>query len=200
MVKKGIISILLTFFLLVSCSSNGNVSPNYPENLEDIIRPQIVEFLNNSLKGMLRSRAKSIQLTEVTTFDTEDSKKYAFYKFGIYGQNDKESSDKNVYYGFSRIERIGNQYFLRGGVTGNDTDSNLKNKLISCSAAGGIIYGLVLNPNINKLEFYIDGLQISSFNVSDKDYYFVDLNDLGNKTVEIKIYNEDGRLIGTSSI
>ncbi|MCX7746912.1 MAG: hypothetical protein N2645_08475 [Clostridia bacterium] len=205
--KNSIVILSLLAFILVvgtivvfsSSKNEGEINKSDLIQVTNDVKPLVLDHIKN--KSIFINENVDFTLDYIDTMKTLNNKVYVFYTFKARGQSriPKEILERSTYYGFNEMkaQANGKYKFIDSGF--GSYDSVLKNdlKFISYSGQGDTDFGLILNKDVDRLEFYIDDELSGKLNVAGKAYYLMNLPDTGSKKHKIKVYDKHGKLLFT---
>jgi hypothetical protein len=203
--KRAYVLIIIAAVLLTISFGIYKAAERYSSRIElyDVIN------LESQAPGLIQAHMNAGSFTgEVLSCQVfaQNNQLFAFFDYKPFEDNPvifqmpKRVIERCIFYGYAKIEKKFSKYNIVDFSTSSyDNAIELK----GASKLGGgwndvneryRAYGKILDDDVYKIEFYINDVLAGTYNVGDKDYFFIELEgSIGH--IEYKFYGKDNSVL-----
>ncbi|MBS5724425.1 MAG: hypothetical protein KHW59_01440 [Clostridiales bacterium] len=167
-----------------------------------------VAYLNEAAEDILQEYGPA-QKMDITSCDpfVQNGQFFVFFEYqpleGDPSINEmpKDVIERSVFFGYAQIGKNFNTYYVKDFQTTQydtvDIAEASRNASVDIYAEKPTrYYGKILDENVDKIEFYVNDVLVGTYNVGEKDYYFIELPPRNAiDTISYRFYDSENRFL-----
>lgn len=165
-----------------------------------------IAYLESEASGLIKSymteRDFYAEITSCHVF-IQNNQVFVFFEYESLDGNalvihlTEDVIERIMFYGYAKIEKRFDKYnIVDFGVANEDKETQIKgaSRHVAYLDSTQYRFGKILDSEVDRIEFYSDGLLLGTYNVVDKDYYFIELSS-NNHSISCRFYDKENNFL-----